>query len=74
MISLTSKYPIDVSITVGLHPCRKMADFKRPGERNVKEEVLETRYEFHHNKRFYKLGEIANKRDEQRRLDQAKAL
>lgn len=42
---------------------RKLSDFKKEGERKVHPEVLQTRYDFYHNKRFYKLGEICKKRE-----------
>ena len=42
---------------------RKLQDFKKEGERKVHPEVLQTRYDFFHNKRFYKLGEICKKRE-----------
>ena len=39
----------------------------------MSKDVLQTRYDFHHNKRFYKLGELWKKREEQRILEQEKA-
>jgi len=34
---------------------RKKEDFRRPGETRVSDEILETRFNFHHDKREYKL-------------------
>ena len=40
----------------------------------MSKEILQTRFDFHHNKRFYKLGEIYKLREEQRALEQQKAM
>ena len=53
--------------------CRKLEDFRRSDEKRAHPEILQTRYDFHHNKRFYKLGEIYKKREEQRALEAEKA-
>ena len=53
---------------------RKLEDFKREGETRVAKEVLQTRYDFHHNKRFYKLGEIWHLREQQRAIEAEKAF
>ena len=42
-----------------------MDDFIKDNERRgtVSKEILQTRYDFFHNKRFYKLGEISKLRE-----------
>ena len=42
---------------------RKLNDFVEEGEKKVPEKILQTRYDFHHNKRFYKLGELWKMKD-----------
>ena len=34
--------------------------------------ILQTRYDFHHNKRFYKLGELCKLRDQHRAIEAEK--
>ena len=47
---------------------RKLEDFRKEDEGRVKKNVLETRYDFFHNKRFYKLGQIYEKVQEEKRF------
>ena len=54
MICLTSKFQVGSSN----NGCRKLEDFRKPGEENISEVILQTRYDFFHNKRFYKLSQI----------------
>ena len=61
--SWTSKFRNDSPITDVLTSYRKLQEFKKDGERKVSPDVLQTRYDFYHNKRFYKLGEICKKRE-----------
>ena len=49
-----------------LHVFRKLEDFRREGETKVSEQILQTRYDYHHNKRYHKLYEIYLKREEQK--------
>ena len=48
---------------------RKLQDFVEEGEKKVPEKILQTRYDFHHNKRFYKLGELWKMKDQQRAME-----
>lgn len=47
---------------------RKLEDFRKPGENNVSENILQTRYDFYHDKRFYKLGIIADRLQQEKEL------
>lgn len=52
---------------------RKKEDFRREGEKKVSDEILETRYNFHHDKREYKLGEIYTLREREKAIEAEKA-
>jgi len=56
----TSKYEVTDSHIITVLYChgRKLEDFRREGETNVSQNILQTRYNFFHDKRFYKLGQI----------------
>ena len=72
MIYRTSKFHFWLSCicitaqTYTLHVFRKLEDFRREGETKVSEQILQTRYDYHHNKRYHKLYEIYLKREEQK--------
>ena len=52
---------------------RKIEDFRRAGENNINEEILQTRYDFHHSKRTFKLQELYRLRERQRQIENEKA-
>ena len=52
---------------------RKLDDFRRDSETKVNEEILQTRYDFHHSKRIFKLQELCKLRERQRQIESEKA-
>jgi len=42
---------------------KKVEDFRRRGENSINKEILQTRYEFHHSRRTFKLQELYRLRE-----------
>mmetsp|Transcript_10922 Transcript_10922/g.13793 ORF Transcript_10922/g.13793 Transcript_10922/m.13793 type:complete len:123 (-) Transcript_10922:4141-4509(-) len=51
---------------------KKLEDFRREGERNINEEILQTRYDFHHSKRIFKLQELARLKEREEAIEEEK--
>ena len=52
---------------------RKLEDFRRDGENKINQEILQTRYDFYHSKRIFKLQELTRLRERQRQIENEKA-
>lgn len=52
---------------------RKLEDFRRPGEKSISTDILQTRYDFHRSKRLFKLNELWKLREKQRAIEAEKA-